>query len=100
MESTSSNGLSVVQVTLDYGTSLDDAKAALQSEVTGMQLPEGADPQVEGTDGAVFEAQVEAAVPAVDHVADLRAPARFPHHARLAHDPGDHRPRGDDPGPR
>ncbi|WP_404374292.1 efflux RND transporter permease subunit [Kytococcus sedentarius] len=46
VQSTSSNGLSVVQVTLDYGTSLDDAKAALQSEVTGLDLPEGAEPQV------------------------------------------------------
>lgn len=46
VESTSSNGLSVVQATLTYGTSLDDAKAALQAEVSGMDLPEGAEPQV------------------------------------------------------
>ncbi|SNC71287.1 hydrophobic/amphiphilic exporter-1, HAE1 family [Kytococcus aerolatus] len=46
IESTSSAGMSMVQVELEYGTSLDDAKAALSSELAGLDLPEGSDPQV------------------------------------------------------
>ncbi|WP_462418134.1 efflux RND transporter permease subunit [Kytococcus sp. Marseille-QA3725] len=46
VESTSSNGLSVVQTTLEYGTSLDDAKASLQAEIDGLDLPEGSEPEV------------------------------------------------------
>src|SRR5690606_11602446 len=47
LNSTSSNGSSVVLVLLEYGTDLDRARQQIETEVTGLRtLPSGVDPLV------------------------------------------------------